>query len=165
MRSSRKGLSLSVLLIAQCTGCPKNNCGILVILIYSLLNHRACMFKKFSAKSVQVLLTWVGTAWKRESFSHVVSDEVTFHIHGVVNRHNCRILGRWEPTYPNGACSRQPQVQRVVRHHVGPNCLTLLLPRDHHHEGRLIGPHGELNSHPPASPSGGTSMTSCTAKG
>jgi hypothetical protein len=49
------------------TGCPKKNSGVLVVHKYSLLNHRAGTFRKFSAKSVQVLVTWILEGWQHRT--------------------------------------------------------------------------------------------------
>jgi hypothetical protein len=112
-----------------------------VVHIYSLLSHIVCTFKKCSSKSVKVFVMWilgsgstapqqVGTKWV--SFSHVLSDEATVHIYGVVNCHNCRILGQWE--CPNGEWLLQLQGQCMVQYHIGPNCWTLYLPQEQHHK-------------------------------
>jgi hypothetical protein len=79
-----------------------------------------------------------------ESGSHSVIffDEAT--VHGVANRHNCRIWA-WQLICPSRVCSRQSQGHREVRHHVGPNYRTLNLPREHYHDWSLLGYATELS--------------------
>jgi hypothetical protein len=103
------------------TGCPKKNCGVSVILIYSLLNHRVSTSRKFSTKSVQVLVTWIVERWKHRTAKNWDCMNA-----GVIQSWRLRrghsphrwywkprqlqVLGQWEPTCPNG----QPHGQLVA---------------------------------------------------
>jgi hypothetical protein len=51
------------------TECLEKNTGVLVIHIYALPNHRVGTFKKFSTKSVKVLVTWIIEKWQHRTMT------------------------------------------------------------------------------------------------
>jgi hypothetical protein len=60
-------LQINSLQVKTCTACPKKNFGVLVDHIYSMLNHTVGTFRKFGAKSVQVLVTEILEKWKHHT--------------------------------------------------------------------------------------------------
>jgi hypothetical protein len=112
----------------------EKNYGILLIYVYSLLSHRIGTFRKFIAKSVQVLLSGMNSREVAAPHRYRLGLEATFHTYAVVNLHSCRIWGREYPQALTEHVRHKPKVN--VRCKVTSDRIvwTLFLPWVDHYD-------------------------------